>query len=281
MAPWENPPSTVVRGSAPNCCSTSLMNASIVSRAGARPLGISWERSRTRPAIRSACMRAMSISHQARASVGPKLNESGPSGKKNLVPVGTFTTSASDTRSSPGAPKPCRSRTRGPWPPPFPSVPPVTRVRSPPMYSSRMSSPLFHIQILQQRDDAVEEGFDDGLLVERHERTLLVSLDFADDVLDLFRTNFVVLPEPESLNHLLAQPSQHRPLRPVGRLIEQQRPAQRQHDIQCPGQQQQERVVPDIEVVVARRDHDQQRDEGVPDEAIDGFRPSADQVDSG
>src|SRR6185436_7086465 len=70
-------------------------------------------------------------------------------------------------------------------------------------------APLFHIQILQQRDEAVEEGFDDGLLVERHERALLVRLDFADDVLDLFRTNFVVLAKSEGLDHLLAQPSQH------------------------------------------------------------------------
>ena len=31
----------------------------------------------------------MSMSHQARASLGPKLNESGPSGKTNLVPAGT------------------------------------------------------------------------------------------------------------------------------------------------------------------------------------------------
>src|SRR4029077_4055457 len=197
-------------------------------------------------------MRAMSMSHQARSSPGPKLNESGPSGKTNLVPVGTFKTSASDTRSSPGAPKPCRSMTRGPRPPPFPSVPPVTRVRRPPNCSSRMSGPLSHIQILQQRDHAVERGFDDGLLVEGDERALPVGLDLVDDVLDLLRTDFLVLAEPEGLDHLLAQPGQDPLLRSVGRLIEQQRPAQRQDDIQRPGQQQQERVVPDIEVVVAR-----------------------------
>ena len=35
----------------------------------------------------------MSISHQALASPGPKLNESGPSGNRNRVPDGTFSTS--------------------------------------------------------------------------------------------------------------------------------------------------------------------------------------------
>src|SRR4029077_1781910 len=147
-------------------------------------------------------MRAMSMSHQARSSPGPKLNESGPSGKTNLVPVGTFKTSASDTRSSPGAPNPCRSRTRGPRPPPFPSVPPVTRVRSPPRCSSRMNSPLSHIQILQQRDDTIQRGLNNGLSIERHEGPLLVGIDFVDDVLDLLR----VLAEAESLDHLFAQP---------------------------------------------------------------------------
>src|SRR6267143_4820174 len=83
-------------------------------------------------------MRAMSISHQARASLGPKLIESRPSGNTNLVPGGTVKTSASDTRSSPGAPKPCNKMTTGPLPPPCPSVPPVIRTSNPPTLSRRM-----------------------------------------------------------------------------------------------------------------------------------------------
>src|SRR5580765_5298000 len=151
-------------------------------------------------------MRAMSMSHQARASLGPKLNESGPSGNTNLVPVGTFKTSASETRSSPRAPKPWSKITTGPLPPPFPSVPPVILVHRPLNCSSRMSRPLSHVQILQQCHDAVEGGFDDRLLVEGNERALLVGLYLVDDVLDLFRTDLVVLAEPEDLDHLLAQP---------------------------------------------------------------------------
>src|SRR6266850_914394 len=83
-------------------------------------------------------MRAMSISHQARASLGPKLIESRPSGNTNLVPGGTVKTSASDTRSSPGAPKPCNKMTTGPLPPPCPSVPPLIRTSNPPTLSRRM-----------------------------------------------------------------------------------------------------------------------------------------------
>src|SRR5688572_32805103 len=153
-------------------------------------------------------MRAISMSHQARASLGPKLNESGPSGNTNLVPAGTVTSAASDTRSFPGAPKPCRSKTRGPRPPPFPSMPPRILVRNPPICSSRMSNPSSHIQILQQGHEAIEGGFDDRLFVERNERAFLIGFDLVNDVLDLFRTNLVVFAHPQGLEHLLAQRNQ-------------------------------------------------------------------------
>src|SRR5262245_57459852 len=65
---------------------------------------------------------------------------------------------------------------------------------------------LLEIQILQQCHDAVERGFNDRLLVEGNECALLVGLDFAYEVLNLFRADFVVLAKPEGLDHLLAQP---------------------------------------------------------------------------
>src|SRR5688572_1289499 len=65
--------------------------------------------------------------------------ESGAAGKTKRVPCGTESTRQSETRSSPGAPNPCRSTTSGPSPPPSRSVPPTTRHVSPPSASVLIS----------------------------------------------------------------------------------------------------------------------------------------------
>src|SRR5215217_5850345 len=109
-------------------------------------------------------------------------NGSGASGKSHLVPDGhSLTAVAKGTRSSPGAPKPCRRITTGPGPPPFPSVPPTILVFRPPMEVSRIGHSMSDVQILKQGHQAVERRFDDRLLIQRHECALLMGFDFIDD----------------------------------------------------------------------------------------------------
>src|SRR5690242_674347 len=168
-------------------------NVSRASRACGKPRGTSPDKSRTRPAARSASSRAISINHQARESPQPMLIDSGPSGNIQRVPAGTFITSARTRRSSPGAPYPCRRMTVGPLPPPFPSVPPVSLAFKPPSMISRMGGLLMGVQILQQRHEAVDGGLNHGLLIERDERTLFVGFHFVDDELNLFHADIAIL----------------------------------------------------------------------------------------
>src|SRR5215475_2344894 len=129
------------------------------------------------------------MNHHARESPKPMLSEMGPSGKRNRVPFGTASTSPSGTRSAPGAPNPCRRMTTGPFPPPFPSVPPVSRVFKPPSMTSRMGRLLMGVEILKQCHDAVEGRLDHRLLVERHEGALFIGFHLVDDELNLLHAD--------------------------------------------------------------------------------------------
>jgi len=222
-------PRIVLRGSAPNFAFDSLRNPNMVSRAGARL----WECLARDHApdlpLDPLQMRAMSMSHQAHASPGPKLNESGPSGRQTssgryiqdrrpatqVVPRRAESVQKQDERSATSA---------------LPSVPPVTHVRSPPRCSSRMNSPLSQYTNIAATRRRRRARIRRRVVGRREQRALLVGLDLVDDVLNLLRTDFVVLAEPESLDHCLLSPAD-RLLRSVGRLIEQQCHAQRQHDV--------------------------------------------------
>ncbi len=144
-----------------------------------------------------------------------------------------------------------------------------------------MSGFLPDVQVLEQRHEAVEGGLDHRLLVERHERALLVGFHFIDNELDLFHANIVILADPQGLDHLPAQRAEHGGFRPARRLIQQKRGQQSQQHVQRPGEQEEERIIPDIEVIVPACDHDQQGHEGIPDQAIHHFGPLTDQIDHG
>src|SRR5215210_2655347 len=154
-------------------------------------------------------MRAMSIIHQARESPWPMLRDSGASGKHQRVRAGISMTPASGTRSSPGAPKPCKRMTRGPRPAPFPSTPPASLVFKPPSIISCMSDSVPDVQILKQGHEAVKRGLDHRLLIERHECAFFVGFYFIDDELNLLHADIVILADLQRLDHLPLQPFQH------------------------------------------------------------------------
>ena len=70
-------------------------------------------------------------STRARASVGAAWRTNGAAGNAHRVPTGASITRHRGTRSSPGAPKPCKRTTRGPSPLPSRSAPPARRTSRP------------------------------------------------------------------------------------------------------------------------------------------------------
>lgn len=136
-------------------------------------------------------MRAMSMSHQARASLGPKLNESGSSGKINLVPVGTSKTSSSGTRLFPGAPNPCKSTTTGPLPPPVAicatgKAKSETSELSYAHVTSRAVTGLAQVQVLEEGQQSVKRRFDHWLPPYGNKGSLAHGLDVLNDLAGKF-----------------------------------------------------------------------------------------------
>lgn len=64
---------------------------------------------------------------------------------------------------------------------------------------------------MEQDHEFLERGFDHRLWVARHERVLLIVFHLFDGVLNLLRTNILILAEPQGMNHLAAEPSRHCP----------------------------------------------------------------------